>query len=183
MIWANTRRRRCGVRPDPRPVQPSPTGQARGAKDPRARSVKDNSPRTQQGYQGNQGYPGGQRTGAGDCIARCARQVQQIGHGKRARLSSVQEHIPLFDRTRTIPSSRPAVWQSTACSKADTKAKTIRAANRAATKATKLDALMLSNSILHRTVALRGRPRCRHARQVNNSTRAGTVASTRCRAE
>jgi hypothetical protein len=44
----------------------------------------------------------------------CVRQVQQIGHGKRARLSSVQEHIPLFDRTRTIPSSRPAVWQSAA---------------------------------------------------------------------
>src|SRR5438132_12434180 len=28
--------------------------------------------------------------------------------GKRARLSSGQEPIPLFDRTRTIPSSRPA---------------------------------------------------------------------------
>jgi hypothetical protein len=29
-------------------------------------------------------------------------------------LNSAQEDIPLFDRTRTIPSSRPAIWQSTA---------------------------------------------------------------------
>src|SRR5690348_13355141 len=46
-----------------------------------------------------------------DC---CVRQVQQIGHGRRARLNSNQEHIPLFDRNATIPSSRPAVWQSAA---------------------------------------------------------------------
>src|SRR5205814_5314377 len=46
----------------------------------------------------------------------CVRQVQQIGHGKskRAWLTSAQEHIPLFDRTTTIPSSRPAVRQSAA---------------------------------------------------------------------
>jgi hypothetical protein len=44
----------------------------------------------------------------------CVRQVQQIGHGKRARLNSDQGDIPLFDRNRTIPSSRPAVWQSAA---------------------------------------------------------------------
>jgi hypothetical protein len=35
-------------------------------------------------------------------------------HGKRVRLNSAQEHIPLFDRNTAIPSSRPAVWQSTA---------------------------------------------------------------------
>src|SRR5213082_227882 len=37
-----------------------------------------------------------------------------IGHGQRARLNSGHENIPLFDRNRTIPSSRPAVWQSAA---------------------------------------------------------------------
>ena len=61
--------------------------------------------------------------------------------------------------------------------------KAIRAANKAATKATKPDAPMVSNSIPDRTVALRRRPRCRHARQDSNSTRARTAASTRCRAE
>jgi hypothetical protein len=44
----------------------------------------------------------------------CVRQVQQIEQGRRAWLNSVQEHIPLFDRNRTIPSSRPAIWQSAA---------------------------------------------------------------------
>jgi hypothetical protein len=44
----------------------------------------------------------------------CVRQVQQIRHGKRARLNSGQGDIPLFDRTRTIPSSRPALRQSAA---------------------------------------------------------------------
>ena len=47
-------------------------------------------------------------------LTSCVRQVQQIGHDKRAQLNSGHEDIPLFDRYTAIPSSRPAVWQSTA---------------------------------------------------------------------
>jgi hypothetical protein len=48
-------------------------------------------------------------------IGSCVRQVQQIGHGERAPIDfSPKSNIPLFDRKTTIPSSRPACWQSAA---------------------------------------------------------------------
>jgi hypothetical protein len=44
----------------------------------------------------------------------CVRQVQQIGHGDRVLLISGQEQHPFVRSKTTIPSSRPAFWQSTA---------------------------------------------------------------------
>ena len=90
--------------------------------------------------------------------------------------------------TRGIRAASKAATKATkairAANKAATRAtKGIRAANKAATRATRLDAPMVSNSTPDRTVALRRRPRCRHARQGSNSTRARTAAYTRCRAE
>jgi hypothetical protein len=101
-----------------------------------------NSPRTYQGYQGNQGI-------------RAANQA-----GTKA--------------TKGIRAANQAGTKAT---------KGIRAAIQAVTKATRPDARMVSNSIPDRTVALRRRPRCRHARQGSNSIRARTAAFTRCRAE
>ena len=41
----------------------------------------------------------------GRCPFSCVRQVQQIGYGRRVRLISGHEQIPLFDQNR--PSLRP----------------------------------------------------------------------------